>query len=114
MKVTALPEADWPQVVEVTMTQESAKPPLLGVPNPFSDNDMAFYSTTLRSELVVRCERISGTRSYRCRVVRGKTWATDNYDWQPGDTTPLLPSDDEMLRLRTAGCAGTYRRSSGS
>lgn len=84
----------------------------------FSDDDLAYYGSTIHSRVHWRCTRVpqKGVSSvlYRCEATSWTSWVEDNYDFEDGKQTPFLPDDADMNFLARHGCGGNYQRSSKS
>ncbi len=115
-----------PNGVDVGMELKAAK---ASQGLPVTDDDLAYYGSTIHSRVTYQCVKITPKDSayaerfipedvrqvcYECTATDWKSWAEDNYDFEDGKVTPFLPSDAEMNLLASYGCGANYQRGSKS
>ena len=84
----------------------------------YKDDDLAYYGATVHSLVKYRCTRVpkkdSSLAHYRCEALSWTSWVEDNYDFEDGKQTPMLPDDADMNLLARYGCGANYQRASRS
>lgn len=137
MRLVALPEAaaQWiqkngyptkggqlhPSEVEIVLHWQSGS-----AAGGVTDDNLTYFGTMIRSEIHILVRQTSepkglddGPVHFELSVMKWKSWAVDNYDWE-GDkkfgifTSFGLPTQKEMNHLQQVGLAKPYQRSSRS